>query len=135
MTRRRVLVADDQTRSLNAVRELLGDSFDVVGLVSDGRAAVDKTMELKPDLLVLDVSMPVMNGIEVAKELKSRSSEVRIVFLTVHEEPDILASCFAAGARGYVVKAFMDKDLMPAMEEALAGRLFVSRFSSLQGTP
>ena len=135
MTRRRVLVADDQDQVLTAVTALLGDSFDVIGQVSDGRAALETTLKLQPDLVVLDISMPRMNGIEVAKELKRRASGAKIVFLTIHEEPDILANCFAAGALGYVVKTFMARDLIPAIEEALAGRVFVSRFSSLQGTP
>ena len=135
MTRRRVLVADDQDQVLSAVTALLGDSFDVIGQVSDGRAALETTLKLQPDLVVLDISMPRMNGIEVTKELKRRASGAKIVFLTIHEEPDILANCFAAGALGYVVKTFMARDLIPAIEEALAGRVFVSRFSSLQGTP
>jgi len=135
MPRRRVLVADDQARVLSAVTALLGDSFDVIALVSDGRAALETTLKLEPDLVVLDISMPGMNGIEVAKELKRRAIKAKIVFLTVHEEPSILAACFAAGALGYVVKISMESDLIPAMKEALAGRVFVSRFSSLQGSP
>ena len=135
MARRRVLVADDQAGVLSAVTALLGDSFDVIALVSDGRAALETTLKLEPDLVVLDISMPGMNGIEVAKELKRRAIKAKIVFLTVHEEPSILAACFAAGALGYVVKISMESDLIPAMKEALAGRVFVSRFSSLQGSP
>jgi DNA-binding NarL/FixJ family response regulator len=135
MARRRVLVADDQAGVLSAVTALLGDSFDVIALVSDGRAALETTLKLEPDLVVLDISMPGMNGIEVAKELKRRAIKAKIVFLTVHEEPSILATCFAAGALGYVVKISMESDLIPAMKEALAGRVFVSRFSSLQGSP
>jgi DNA-binding NarL/FixJ family response regulator len=134
MTRRRVLLADDHAQVLSAVTALLGDSFDAIGQVSDGRA-VETTLRLQPDLVVLDISMPRMNGIEVSKELKRRTNATKIVFLTVHEEPDNLANCFAAGALGYVVKTLMDRDLIPAIEEALAGRVFVSRFSSLQGTP
>ncbi len=132
MTKRRVLVADDHTQALTAVSALLGLPYDVIALVADGRAALEKTLSLKPDLVVLDVSMPGTNGIEVANELKRSTSPVKSVFLTAHEEPDILANCFAAGALGYVVKTLMDKDLIPAIEEALAGRIFVSRFSSLQ---
>jgi len=79
--------------------------------------------------------MTGMNGIEVAKELKRRAIKAKIVFLTVHEEPSMLAACFAAGALGYVVKISMESDLIPAMKEALAGRVFVSRFRSLQGPP
>ena len=119
----------------SAVAALLKRSFDVVGRVSDGQAALEATLELKPDLAVLDISMPGMNGIEVAKELRKRSSRARIVFLTVHEDSQIVASCLAAGGLGYVVKALMGSDLIPAMNEALAGRVFVSRFSSEQGMP
>ncbi len=135
MTQIRVLVADDQTQVLSAVTTLLKDSFDIIGRVSDGLAAVETVRKLKPDLLVLDISMPGMNGIDVARELKKSNSATKIVFLTVHEEPDILANCFAAGGLGYVVKVLMDSDLIPAMNEALAGRVFVSRFSSLQESP
>lgn len=132
---KRVLVADDHTRILSAVSALLGNSFLVVGLVSDGQAALDATLKLKPDLVILDVSMPGMSGIEVARELRRRPNRAKVVFLTVHEDPEILASCLAAGGLGYVVKALMDSDLIPAMKEALAGRVFVSRFSSQQETP
>jgi len=131
----RVLVADDHTRILSAVATLLGNSFEVVGLVSDGRAALDATLKLKPDLVILDVSMPSMSGIEVARELKRRPNRAKIVFLTVPEDAEILKSCLAAGGLGYVVKALMDSDLIPAMKDALAGRVFVSRFSSEQETP
>ncbi len=79
--------------------------------------------------------MPEMNGIEVARELTKQHSKAKIVFLTVHEDSDILATCLAAGGLGYVVKLLMDSDLIPAMNEALAGRIFVSRLSYRQDTP
>ena len=100
MTLKRVLVADDHARILKAVSALLGKSFDVVGLVSDGRAALQAALKLDPDLIVLDVSMPGMSGIEVARELKRRRNRAKIVFLTVHEDAEILASCLAAGRVG-----------------------------------
>jgi two-component system response regulator DegU len=134
-TRRRVLVADDQARILRAVTALLGKSFDVISLVSDGQAALEATLKLEPDLVVLDISMPGMSGIEVARELRKCSNRARIVFLTAHEDSHILASCLAAGGLGYIVKEVMDSDLIPAMNEALAGRVFVSRFSPGHGTP
>lgn len=130
VTLKRVLVVDDHARILTAVAGLLGNSFDVIGAVSDGRAALDAAIKLKPDLIILDISMPGLSGIEVAKELKNRSNRAKIVFLTVHEDAEILASCLAAGGLGYVVKDLMASDLIPAMTEALAGRVFVSRFSS-----
>jgi DNA-binding NarL/FixJ family response regulator len=119
---------------LDTVAALLRDSFDVVGMVSDGRAALEATLELEPDLVVLDISMPAMSGIEVAQELKKRGNKVKIVFLTVHEDSDILRTCRAAGGLGYVVKLLMDTDLIPAMNAALAGRTFTSCFPSQQGT-
>ena len=130
MTRTRVLVADDVTRVLSAVAALLQESFDVVGMVSDGRTALEATLTLKPDLVVLDISMPALSGIEVARELKRRANEAKIVFLTVHEDSDFLAACLSAGGLGDVVKVFMAADLIPAMNEALAGRVFVSRLLS-----
>ena len=135
MTEKRVVLADNLTVLLHAVAKLLEGSFEVVGMVSDGQAALDAVLALAPDLAVLDISMPGMSGIEVARELKRRSSSAKIVFLTVHEDTDILATCLAAGGLGYVVKVLMETDLIPAMNEALAGREFVSRFSSLQDIP
>jgi DNA-binding NarL/FixJ family response regulator len=135
MTGKRVLLADDLTPLLHAVARLLEGSFEVVGMVSDGQAALDGALALAPDLIVLDISMPNMSGIEVARELKRRSNKAKIVFLTVHEDTDILATCLAAGGLGYVVKVLMETDLILAMNEALAGREFISRFSSLQDSP
>jgi DNA-binding NarL/FixJ family response regulator len=127
MARKRVLVADDLTPEMAA---LLRESFDVVGMVSDGQAALELTLELSPDLIVLAISMPGMSGIDVAQELKRRGINAKIVFLTVHEDSDILARALAAGGLGYVAKVLMDTDLIPAINEAFAGRIFVSRLSS-----
>jgi DNA-binding NarL/FixJ family response regulator len=126
MARKRVLVVADLTPVVTA---LLRESFDVVDMVSDGRAALESTLKLSPDLIVLAVSMPGMSGIEVAQELKRRGNNAKIVFLTVHEDSDILARALAAGGLGYVAKVLMDADLIPAINEAFAGRVFVSRLS------
>lgn len=125
-----MLVADDQRRMLDLVAALLRESFDVIGLVSDGQAAVDATLTLEPDLIVLDISMPGMSGIEVARELRKYGNTAKIVFLTIHEDAQILANCLAAGGLGYIVKELLASDLIPGMKEALAGHVFVSRFSS-----
>ena len=134
MTRTRVVLADDLAPVLATVAALLRDSFDVVAMASDGRAALEATLKLEPDLVVLDISMPAMSGIEVAQELKRRGSKARIVFLTVHEDADILRTCQAAGGLGYVIKVLMDTDLVLAINQALAGRIFTSRFSSRRDT-
>jgi DNA-binding NarL/FixJ family response regulator len=83
----------------------------------------------------MDISMPGMSGIEVARELKRRGNKAKIVFMTVHEDPDIVSACFAVGALGYVVKIHVGTDLIPAINEALVGRTFVSAFSPLPGRP
>src|SRR4029077_8460184 len=113
---------------------LVQDSFNIVGMASDGRTALAAVLKLEPDLVVLDISMAGLNGIEGARERKCRGNKTKIVFLTVHEDSDIIATCLSVGALGYVLKALMDSDLIPAMNEALAGRVFVSRLSSEEKT-
>jgi DNA-binding NarL/FixJ family response regulator len=127
MARKRVLVVDDLTPVVTAQ---LRESFDVVGMVSDGQAALESTLKLSPDLIVLSISMPGMSGIQVAQELKRRGNNAKLVFLAVHEDSDILARALASGGLGYVAKVRMDIDLIPAINEAFAGRIFVSRLSS-----
>ena len=135
MIRSRVLIADDLPPVLATVASLLEKTFDVVAMEADGQAALGAAIKLEPDLLVLDISMPILSGIEVAQELKRLGNRAKIVFLTVHEDPDILNACHAAGGLGYVIKVRMDSDLIPAMEEALAGRQFSSCFTDDQETP
>jgi DNA-binding NarL/FixJ family response regulator len=127
MARKRVLVVDDLTPVVTAQ---LRESFEVVGMVSDGQAALESTLKLSPDLIVLSISMPGLSGIHVTQELKRRGNNAKIVFLTVHEDSDILARALASGGLGYVAKVRMDIDLIPAINEAFAGRIFVSRLSS-----
>jgi DNA-binding NarL/FixJ family response regulator len=129
MALRRVIVADDLALVLNAVSGLLQESFDIVAMVSDGHAALEAILEHKPELAVLDISMPGMSGIDVAREVRRRGNNTRIVFLTMHEDSDILAACLSVGGLGYVIKVCMNNDLIPAMNAALRGRVFVSRFS------
>ena len=131
----RVILADDVAQVLSAVAALLKGKFEIVAMVADGQAAFDATLALAPDIVVLDISMPGLSGIDVARELKKRGNRAKIVFLTVHEDSDILATCFAAGGLGYVAKVLMETDLVAAMNDALADRPFVSRFSSPQDIP
>jgi len=135
MTRNRVLVADDLAPVLRIVAALLRESFDVVDTVSDGRAALEATLKLEPDLVVMDISMPVLSGIEVTEKLKRQGNKAKVVFLTIQEDHDIVKMCRAAGGLGYVIKVLMDTDLIPAMNDALAGRIFTSRFSSQEEIP
>src|ERR1700721_957489 len=100
MTQSRVLIADDLPPVLATVAALLAGSFDVVAMEADGRAALNSALRLKPDLLVLDISMPLLSGIEVAQELKRIGDRAKIVFLTLHEAPDILEPCRGGGVYG-----------------------------------
>ncbi len=122
MDRTRVLLADDHEAMLDRVVRLLATECNVVGTATDGQQALDAVMELKPDVLVLDISMPVMNGIETARRLKEAGSETRIVFLTVHDDPDFAREALEAGALGYVIKQRIASDLVAAIKKAHAGR-------------
>jgi DNA-binding NarL/FixJ family response regulator len=122
LDRIRVLLADDNEAMLDRVAGLLATEFNVVGTVADGQQAFDAAMELKPDVLVLDISMPVMNGIETARRLKEAGSETRIVFLTVHDDPDFVREALEVGALGYVIKQRIASDLVAAIKKAQAGR-------------
>ena len=124
-----VLIADDHFAVLESVVPMLKPFFNVVGTASDGKAAVEAEDRLHPDVVILDISMPVMSGIDAAKQMRKARVEGSIVFLTVHEDTDILAAAKAAGGKGYVVKSRLGTDLIPAIQDALAGKDFVSKFS------
>jgi DNA-binding NarL/FixJ family response regulator len=104
MSRKRVLIADDLAPVSSCVAALSRESFDVVATVSDGLAALEATLKLAPDLVVLDISMPVLSGIEVAEELKRHGNKARVEFLSVHEDQDILNTCRAAGGLGDAIQ-------------------------------
>ena len=135
MIGKRVVLADDLAPVLTTIAKLLEGTIEIVGQASDGPSALGTILKLDPDVAVLDISMPGMSGIEVARELKSRGNRAKIVFLTVHEDSDILATCLAAGGSAYVVKVLMESDLIPAIRAALSGREFISRFSSHEDAP
>jgi DNA-binding NarL/FixJ family response regulator len=128
------LLADDYREFLEVERRLLEPEFEVVKIVYDGRAAVDEAARLEPDLLVLDVSMSVMDGITAVRSLQKYGLRSKAVILTVHSDPDFARAALAAGALGYVVKYRLVSDLIPALRAALAGRSFVSPFIGLERT-
>ena len=125
----RILVADDHSALLESLVPILELQFTVVGTASDGKAAVEAEEKLRPDVVILDISMPVMSGIDAAKQMRRGGSKAPIVFLTVHQDKDILAAAKRAGGLGYVVKTRLETDLVLAIKEALEGRDFVSPFS------
>ncbi len=126
LSRVRVLLADDHSAVLKSIVRLLSRDYDVVGTVRDGRALLEAARAMEPDVLVLDISMPLITGIEAAKILKKTGSKAKIVFLTVHEDPDFVRAAREVGALGYVVKQRMISDLPQAIKCALDGKCFTS---------
>jgi len=132
LKRIRVVLADDHEAILDRVAKLLTTECDVIGTVSDGRQAFEAARSLKPDVMVLDIAMPVMNGIETARRLSETGAKTRIIFLTVHDDPDYAREALETGARGYVIKPRIASDLVAAIKEVHAGRNFVSPLSPPQ---
>ena len=128
MNKVRILLADDHPHFPELVEGLLGANFEVVGKVGNGRALFDAALDLKPDVIVTDISMPVLNGIEVVEQLRRSGCTSKVIFVTVHSDPDFVRTCLAAGAFGYIVKPRVAIDLLPAIREAIAGHLFISPY-------
>jgi DNA-binding NarL/FixJ family response regulator len=126
LSRVRVLLADDHEDFLAIETRLLEPEFDVIEKVQDGRASFEQATRLEPDVLILDITMPLANGIEAAQQLRASGSGVKIVFLTVHGDAEYVRAAVAAGALGYVLKSRMASDLLPALRAASAGRAFFS---------
>jgi DNA-binding NarL/FixJ family response regulator len=126
----RVIVADDYAAVRSRVRQALGDEFELVATAENGEEAVSAVLRLDPDVLVIDISMPVLNGLEAACSLRDTHCKAKIIFLTIHEDVDFVQAAFAAGARGYVTKARLSTDLVRAIHEAVQGRTYLS--ASLQ---
>jgi DNA-binding NarL/FixJ family response regulator len=132
MTRFRVLIADDHPSLLKRVVEILEAEYDIVAAVTDGLAAVDAATVLQPDVVVLDISMPILSGLEAAARLAEGGSASRIVFLTVHEDPEFVEAARSVGALGYVLKRTITADLLPAIRLVLDGQPAFPRASSLR---
>jgi DNA-binding NarL/FixJ family response regulator len=122
----RLLLADDHTLLLGALEKLLSEDCDVVGQVSDGRALVTAAEHLKPDVIVLDISMPLLNGIEAARQIKQKLKSVKLVFLTMNEDADLAAEAFRAGASAYLLKRSATSELPLAIREVMQGRSYVT---------
>jgi DNA-binding NarL/FixJ family response regulator len=128
VTRARILVAEDHELMRERVVRLLRRDFEVVDAVTNGEALLEAAARLKPDVCVLDISMPLLNGIETATHLKKSSSPAKIIFLTIHNDSDSVGAAFKSGAEGYVFKTRMAADLVMAVREVLAGRTFLSSY-------
>jgi DNA-binding NarL/FixJ family response regulator len=125
--RSRILIADDHNMVTELFEQLLSDDFDVVGIVGDGLTLVRTAVELKPDLIVIDVAMPVLNGLDAGGQIKKTLSTVKLVFLTMNPDPEVAAEAFARGASGYLLKTCAAAEIVLAVRAALRGRAYVSK--------
>jgi len=126
MGRPRVLLADDHALLLGAFEKLLADECDVVGQVSDGRALVAAAEDLKPDVVVLDISMPLLNGLEAGRQIKQKLKKTKLVFLTMNEDADLAAEAFRSGASAYLLKRSGASELAMAVREVMRGRSYIT---------
>src|SRR5687767_12127275 len=114
MTRPRVLLADDHRLLREAFAQVLGPECDVVGAVADGRAVLTAAQQLQPDIVVLDIAMPLLNGLDAARQLKGLMPNVKVIFVTMNEDPDVAAEAFRTGAAGYLLKNSAASELLQA---------------------
>lgn len=131
MKKARVLLADDHMLILEGGKAILPDMIEIVGTVSEGRSLVDEALRLKPDLIILDISMPLLSGIEAARRLHKSLPNAKLLFLTMHTERAYVQAAFETGAAGYVLKSAPREELRGALRKVLGGQLYVS--SNLAG--
>ena len=126
MSRPRVLLADDHKIVTEGLKGLLEPEFELVGTVEDGRALLAAAEKLRPDVIVADISMPLLNGIDSVRQIKKVHDEIKVVFLTMHPDVTYAVSAFEAGASGYVLKHSAPTELVAAIRSALRGKTFVT---------
>ena len=126
MTQPRILIADDHALLLDAIKALLAPEFNVVGMVTDGRMLLEEFERLHPDVVVLDVAMPLLNGLDAGRQLKARRRSVKLVYLTMNPDPDLAGEALRLGASGYVLKTSAAHELKQAIQESLRGRSYIT---------
>jgi DNA-binding NarL/FixJ family response regulator len=127
MTNRpRIVIADDHTLVAELCKKLLETEFDVVGTVSDGRALVRAASELKPDVIVVDVAMPILNGLDAGKQVREMLPAVKVVYLTMNPDVEVAAEAFRRGAHGYLLKTCAASELVLAVRDVLRGKSYIS---------
>lgn len=126
MTRTRILIADDHKMFAQGLQGLLEDEFELLGIVPDGQALVDAAEMLHPDVIVVDISMPVLNGLDAIRRLKEQGNSARVIFLTMHADDRLLAEAFRCGGSAYVLKQSAGEELIHAIRQVLAGEKYVT---------
>ena len=121
-----MLLADDHAMVAEGLRALLKDSFDLVGVVHDGRALLDAAEKFRPDVIVTDVSMPLMNGLEAIRQIRARRPDAKVIVLTMHRDTHLAAEAFRAGVSGYLLKVSPSEELINAIREVAQGRSYVT---------
>jgi DNA-binding NarL/FixJ family response regulator len=127
----RILLADDHPYFQDFVQELLEPTFEIVGKVQDGRALLEAASNLKPDIILTSIEMPILNGLDAVRELTNSGCHAKVIVLTIDSGLDFVRSALAAGAFGFVVKDRLTSDLIPAIQSALAGHIFLSPYDEV----
>jgi DNA-binding NarL/FixJ family response regulator len=126
MTRSKVLIADDHNLVAELCKKLLESEFDVVGVVSDGRALVREAEKLRPDVIVVDVGMPILNGLDAGRQVKEMFPAVKLIYLTMNPDPEVTAEAFRRGAAGYLLKTCASSEMVACVREVLRGKTYLS---------
>ena len=126
--RPRLLIADDHTLLAEACKDLLQPEFEIVGIVNNGRELLRMAAELKPDVVIVDVAMPQLNGLDAGEQIKRLTPSVKVIFLTMNLDPEVAAEAFRRGASGYVVKNSAAEELLSAIRRVLKGESYLSPF-------
>ena len=126
MTRPRILLADDHTMLLEAFKALLEPEFEIVGTVTDGRALLTEFSRLNPDVVLMDISMPLLNGLDAGRQLKLQQRSVKLIYVTMNPDPELAGEALRLGASGYVLKSSAASELTQAIREALRGRSYIT---------
>src|SRR6202451_1164377 len=122
MPRTRVLLADDHALVAQGLEALLKDTFDLVGIVHDGRSLLDAVEALRPDVIVTDISMPLLNGLDAIRQIRERRPNTKLIVLTMHHETELAVDAFRAGASGYLLKVSPGDELITAIQQVALGR-------------
>ena len=126
MARARILMADDHLMLLDAFRALLEPEFEIVGTATDGRMLLTEFSRLNPDIVLLDVAMPLLNGLDAGRQLKAQRRSVKLIYLTMNPNPDVAAAALRLGASGYLLKSSAGRELKQAIHEALRDRSYIT---------
>ena len=126
MKRTRILIADDHALMLESIRAVLTPHYEIAGTVAEGRALVEAALRMKPDLIVLDITMSDLNGIDAARQIKTSLPGITLLFVTMHSSSAYVRAAFEAGAAGYVLKSAVLEELLDAVQIVLGGRIYVS---------